>query len=94
MDSIGLVPTASKSGNVTATETSINAAESSAQLKSLCVAFAQSLTKALYLLSEFAGTPAPTVNVAIDPAFQVNPEAPEMTQEVSEASTLNQEGNE
>jgi hypothetical protein len=90
MDSMGLVPTASKSGNVTATETSINAAESSAQLKSLCVAFGQSLSKALYLLSEFAGTPAPTVNVAIDPTFQVIPEAPEKAEEVSEATTQEQ----
>lgn len=71
MDAMGLVPTTSKSGGVTATETAINAAESSAQLKALAVSFGQSLSKVLYLMSQFEGTPAPTVNVSLDASFEV-----------------------
>jgi hypothetical protein len=72
MEQMGLVPTVSKTGsNTTATATAIDAAESSALLKAICVSFGQALSKVLYLMSLFEGVPAPTASVSLDASFEV-----------------------
>lgn len=77
MEQMGLVPTTSTPGDVTATATAINAAEASAQLKTLCASFGQTLSKALYHLSIFAGAPAPTITASLDASFVVDEPTPE-----------------
>lgn len=66
MAELSLTLNTSTSGDATATATAINAAEAHAVLKSLCVSFSQAMSKALFFLSEFAGSSAPTVRVELD----------------------------
>lgn len=76
MSMMTLTPSTSKTGNVTATETAITAAEASAKLTALAVSTGQALSKVLFLLSEFAGSPAPTVKVSLDASFEVDAAPP------------------
>jgi hypothetical protein len=87
MSLMGLTPyLTNQPGGRTATEAAINAAQASAQLKSIALAFSQSLTRALWLLSLYENEPATNVKVSLDASFA----APVETAEASASSTTSE----
>lgn len=71
MEEASLTISTSAPGNGTATAAAINAAEAHSILKALCLSFEQSLSKALFFMSQFAGVPAPTITAKFDLTVEV-----------------------
>lgn len=73
MEILGLTLSTPKSGNVTATETSVNAAEANSLLKDMARALADSLELALYYTGFYLNVPIPeSARVVVDSSFAVD----------------------
>lgn len=72
MESLGLMLTAPKSGNTTATENSINAAESNSLLKDYALSLADALEQAMYLTGFYLGLGEVAGRVVVDTSFAVD----------------------
>ena len=83
---MGLVPTTgTQSGDVTATATAVNASEGSVVLKSITRSLEDVLSRTLYHLSVFAGSPSPTVAVSLDASFTVEQPTPQETRDEAQS---------
>lgn len=93
MESLGLMLTAPKSGNSTATENAINAAESNSLLKDYALSLGDALEQAMYLTGFFLGLGEVTGRVVIDTSFAVDLKAssePTETAEPAQATSSNE----
>lgn len=72
MEALGLMLTAPRSGTATATENSINAAESNSILKDYALALADTLEQALFLTGMYLGLDVSSGKVVIDTSFAVD----------------------
>lgn len=88
MERLGMSISAPRSGNTTATENSINAAEANSLLKDMALALADSLEQALYLTSLYLGiTPTETGKVVVSTKFAVDLNAQATTSVNTQPST-------
>jgi hypothetical protein len=73
MEKLGLMLSTPKSGNITATETAVSAAEANSMLKDMAKALSDSLEYALYLTGFYLDTPIPeSARVVVDTSFAVD----------------------
>lgn len=72
MEALGLMLTAPRSGNTTATENAINAAESNSLLKDYALSLGDALEQAMYLTGFYLGLGEVTGRVVIDTSFAVD----------------------
>lgn len=80
MQELSLVPITSQTGDMTATATAINASESNVILSSITRMLEDVLSRTLYHMSVFAGSPAPTVSVSLKSSFNVEHPTPQQMQ--------------
>jgi hypothetical protein len=72
MDALGMAIVTPRSGNTTATETSVNAAEANSMLKDMALSLGDAIEKAIYFTELYLGLPPSNGEVTVSTKFAVD----------------------